>query len=833
MPRSLLKFLSLLLCLTFCVGLVPAAFAEDFGEGLLIWDDGAWEEPAPETGEQEEPLFIFEEDPGVEAEESPEHDGNTTELPPVITSQPQDVNAAAGATVIFTVTATGAQSYQWQYSKNGGASWASSPATGNRTTTLYVPVAAYKNGYLYRCLVSNSAGDVTSETAMLTVGTKPVITSQPQDVNTAAGATAIFTVTAAGAETYQWQYSTNGGASWANSPASGNKTAALRVPVAAYKNGYLYRCLVSNADGTVISETAVLTVNTKPVITSQPQDVNAAAGATAIFTVTATGAEAYQWQYSKDGGASWGKSPASGNTTAALSIPVTTSRNGYQYRCKVTNAAGTAISEAATLTVNAKPVITSQPADLTAVIGTTAVFTVTATGAETYQWQYSKDGGASWGKSPASGNTTAALSIPVTASRNGYQYRCKVTNAAGTAISEAATLTATLNKPSITRAVVKGTKVTLTWTAVSGAKYTLYCGKVGESLSVLESGLSVTTKQVTGLDCGASYRFAVTATAGSVSSPQSSKVTVTTELYDGETSYRALLIGEVHFPSENATRNSGDVDRMSGMLAAANTPNGDRYAVQTRLDRSAAEICGDIRSAFAGADEDDVSLFFIATHGVVDVASGDQAGALQTISGSAAEYLPLGDLASWLSDVPGRVIVLIGSCGSGAAVYDESDPDFQENGVKGAKGRAAGSSGEEFTAAFDAAVAASFAARDQIMPPEQHVYYFDEDGNESDILLMNTGEFRTDKFYVLTAARHQESSYGSEPRGYNLFTYYLIEGVTDMAADTNGDGAVSLHELFLYIDANATGPWTLSDGTEVYQHVQEYPRDSDYVLFVR
>ena len=58
----------------------------------------------------------------------------------------------------------------------------------------------------------------------------------------------------------------------------------------------------------------------------------------------------------------------------------------------------------------------------------------------TYRWQYQKPGGA-WANSGAEGSDTPALTFKAIASRNGFQYRCVITNAAGAKLySEPATL---------------------------------------------------------------------------------------------------------------------------------------------------------------------------------------------------------------------------------------------------------------------------------------------------------------------------------------------------------------------------------------------------------
>ncbi len=90
---------------------------------------------------------------------------------PVIKTQPKNVTAAKGETAVFKVKATGVDlSYQWQYRKSASGSWKNATAEGNWTATLKVPVTAKKNGWQYRCVITNSAGKVTTKAVTLTVG---------------------------------------------------------------------------------------------------------------------------------------------------------------------------------------------------------------------------------------------------------------------------------------------------------------------------------------------------------------------------------------------------------------------------------------------------------------------------------------------------------------------------------------------------------------------------------------------------------------------------------------------------------------------------------------
>jgi hypothetical protein len=362
-----------------------------------------------------------------------------TETAPAITTQPKAQTAAAGEAATFKVVATGGNlSYQWQYSTDYGKTW--HDKTGSTKATHTVTVKASYNGYLYRCKVSNSKGTVTSSKVRLTVsGVKPRILSQPAAKTAEAGESVTFKVVAAGVGmTYQWQYSKNG-TTWTNK--AGATSASYTVTAKESYNGMLYRCIVTNAGGSVTSGTAKLTVTVaKPVITTQPKAATAAVGATATYKVVASGTGlTYQWQYSNDYGATWHNK--SGATSASYTVTAKASYNGMLYRCRVKNSGGTVYSSKVRLTVSGvKPKVLSQPKAATAAAGGTATFKVVAAGENMiYQWQYSTDGGTTWKNK--TGATSASYTVTAKASYNGILYRCRVKNSYGTVYSESAKLT--------------------------------------------------------------------------------------------------------------------------------------------------------------------------------------------------------------------------------------------------------------------------------------------------------------------------------------------------------------------------------------------------------
>ena len=108
--------------------------------------------------------------------------------------------------------------------------------------------------------------------------------------------------------------------------------------------------------GTVTGSLSSGTAVTTPSITAQqPTGQTVTEGSAAEFSITASDAQTYQWQQSTDNGSSW--TDISGATSADYTTETTTtSMDGYQYRCVVKSASGVSvISQAATLTVQAKP----------------------------------------------------------------------------------------------------------------------------------------------------------------------------------------------------------------------------------------------------------------------------------------------------------------------------------------------------------------------------------------------------------------------------------------------------------------------------------------------
>jgi hypothetical protein len=184
--------------------------------------------------------------------------------------------------------------------------------------------------------------------------------------------------------------------------------------------------------------------------------------------------------------------------------------------------------------------VTSNPSNSCVGAGSNTSFTVAASGATSYQWQVSTDGGVTWSNLSNGGNysnvTTTTLNVTgVPGGFNGYQYRCACTNGC-TAYSTGAVISVGSLPSAPTANAASGVgqfQFTANWSAVSGATgyyldlatsstftFTTYV----PGYSNLNVG-NVTSKVITGLACGTTYYYQVRAINGCGTSASSNTIT--------------------------------------------------------------------------------------------------------------------------------------------------------------------------------------------------------------------------------------------------------------------------------------------------------------------
>jgi len=380
----------------------------------------------------------------------------TVEGPIVIDDHPDPITQCSGEDVDFTgaahITAgnSGTLIYQWQRSDDatctnftnitaaGAAGY-----SGWNTPTLHITNVAGLTGICYRLNISTATCNVVSTfSAKLTVEGPLTITKNPDPITNCSDKEAIFVskVTNPGvggvdAVYKQWQYSSNGGATWTDITMvtqtiggnvinfSGAETDTLLITPITGLNGYLFRNNFWTATCNLQSTTAaILNVEGPISFTDQPDDVTLCSGSSTCFTVainttTAVGTAQYQWQRFVAG--SWvnlsNASPYSGVFTNQMCISDVAGLYNNKFRCRVKTANCEWVdSDLANLFVEGPITVNLQPVDATICSNKPQLFNTTITnlgyGQMTYRWQYLKPGG-SWTSFPTNIGDLSSLGV--------------------------------------------------------------------------------------------------------------------------------------------------------------------------------------------------------------------------------------------------------------------------------------------------------------------------------------------------------------------------------------------------------------------------------------
>lgn len=353
-----------------------------------------------------------------------------------------------------------------------------------------------------------------------TLCTEPRATSQPAaNTSVCLGQQLSLTVVADGAEplAYQWRR---------NSTAIPGAIAATYVkPSATAGDSGTYTCVVSNACGTITTDSAVVTVSSFGILV-QPQPLNKCTGNTATFSVAASGATAYQWR--KDtvnlvNGPTGNGSTIANATASNLTITSLAIQDAGSYDCVVTSTGcGTLTSNAVALTVGQAPAVTSQPADTTACIGRPFSLTITATGGLplTYQWKKN-------GANIANTNNPTYTKASAVAGDAG-NYTCQVSNSCGAPATSNVAVVSVLGNPSIsqqpaTQTICSGATASFSITAAvqAGLTYRWRRGAVDLNNGGNISGADTPTlfiSPATTADAATNYSCVVTGTCGAINS---------------------------------------------------------------------------------------------------------------------------------------------------------------------------------------------------------------------------------------------------------------------------------------------------------------------------
>jgi len=434
-------------------------------------------------------------------------------LPLVITQQPTNAVVNPGTNVNFSVNASGQGPLTYQWLFNGLSIADNVSATTSNLTLANVQLT---NNGLYSAVIRDDYSTTNTTNASLIVKVRPIITQQPVGVTVAAGGTANISVTASGTLPmgFRWRkgIATMANANFTNVPFN---TSVLSITNVQASDATNYAVAVTNIVGaplTGLSSNAYLTV------VFPPTNQIASSGSNATFNVSAAGhvplSIFYQWQFNGV--------DIAGETNNSLNLlnvqPTNAGTYGVVVTVTNTPAAALAIAPAtftAGLTVLVPPQITIQPVDQIVNPGSTAAFSVTATGiGPTYQWYFNNG---SLGGSATDPTLTLTNAQPA----NAGPYFVVVANNVGSVTSAVVNLTLReapgITVPPASQTVNAGDGVAFNVTATGTAPLS-YQWRFNDTDLSGQTGPTLSLSNVQSTNEG-SYSVMVTNLAGNILSP--------------------------------------------------------------------------------------------------------------------------------------------------------------------------------------------------------------------------------------------------------------------------------------------------------------------------
>ena len=209
--------------------------------------------------------------------------------------------------------------------------------------------------------------------------------------------------------------------------------------------------------------------------------------------------------------------------------------------------------------------------------------------------------------------------------------------------------------------------------------------------------------------------------------------------FDAETEHRALIIGQFDYPDPNKLEGpKKDIIKIQELLNACG------YEITTQTNLTTSEMLAAVSSAFADAGNEDISLLYYSGHG--NQWNGGLIGIDMTSQISPTE------LRNALDKVPGRKIVVVDACYSGALIgrsaVQEESPD----------------------------------------PASLFIDAFEK----KRMLLFST--LASQQYFVLASSRGAEKSWEDDYGGVCTAAFVRSR----ISADTNSDGIVTFDEAYHY-----------------------------------
>jgi len=334
-----------------------------------------------------------------------------------ITTQPVPQTACVGSSVSFTAGASGSiDEYQWRKGGNN------IPGATGPTLTISGVVAG--DAGEYDCLIAGPCGNNNTDPAYLTVVPGVQFVTHPSSQSSCEGAGVNLTASASGSPPLQWR---KGGVA-----IPGATGTSYTIPILNATTAGTYDVVASSACGPVVSNPAVITLQSLPSVVTQPSNTTGCVGQSFAFSVAASATQTYQWR-------------RNGVSIGGANLPtfsaIATSNDEGTYDCVLSNACGETVSNAATLVLGTGPSFSSAPPDFTVSASSPVVITAVASGTPPISYQWRRDGVAISEVAPYSGTSTSSLTIASVTPEVVGEFDVVATDACGSATSAPSTVT--------------------------------------------------------------------------------------------------------------------------------------------------------------------------------------------------------------------------------------------------------------------------------------------------------------------------------------------------------------------------------------------------------
>lgn len=335
---------------------------------------------------------------------------------PQITANPFNEQVCLGETVVFNTNSDGTteRTYQW-YNESG--------IVANETgTSIEVNTSGdFVNGYY--CLITNTCGTVSTDTAEIILKQVLEVSQQPVGGTYCAGDNVVLQTKVVGHTPvyFQWlkdDVNVNG----AN--VVGANEEILRINGIVISQAGLYYCHASNECGIINTDTVEIIINEPIQLTQDISSIEVCEGLSFSLSPQIYGTTPIQH--------SWyilGNTESIGNG-ATYTISSSTSANSGEYYCIMTNVCGNISTDTVNILVKTLPQVTIQPTAQDVCLGDDVQFVVEATGYAPLMYTWYRNA------SVVSGQTTNILHYLSAQQNQSGNYHCQVLNECGSVQSQ-------------------------------------------------------------------------------------------------------------------------------------------------------------------------------------------------------------------------------------------------------------------------------------------------------------------------------------------------------------------------------------------------------------